>query len=104
MFTAPEDGRNYRPKHVELIETINKIIIVASSWLLILLYTFINIKMSMNINNDLYAYIYIYIYIYNLLMPLESSENKLFEALRSITLNSDVFTPRNSNASTLQAL
>ena len=27
--SAPEDGRNYRPKHVELIEIINKIIIVA---------------------------------------------------------------------------
>ena len=37
---APEDGRNYRPKHVELIEIINKIIIVASSWLFILLYRF----------------------------------------------------------------
>ena len=24
MFTAPEDGRNYRLKQVELIETINK--------------------------------------------------------------------------------
>jgi len=35
---APEDGRNYRPKHVELIETVNKIIIVASSRLFILLY------------------------------------------------------------------
>jgi len=34
----PEDGRNYRPKHVEVIEIINKIIIVASSWLFILLY------------------------------------------------------------------
>jgi len=30
---APEDGQNYRPKHVELIGIINKIIIVASSWL-----------------------------------------------------------------------
>jgi len=28
--SAPEDGRNYRPKHVELIAIINKIIIVAS--------------------------------------------------------------------------
>ena len=36
--SAPEDGRNYRPKHAELIEIINKIIIVASSWLFILLY------------------------------------------------------------------
>jgi len=35
--SAPEDGRNYRPKHVELIEIINKIIIVASSWVFILL-------------------------------------------------------------------
>jgi len=34
----PEDGRNYRPKHVELIEIINKNIIVASSWLFMLLY------------------------------------------------------------------
>jgi len=34
--SAPEDGRNYRPKHVELIEIINKIITVASSWLFIL--------------------------------------------------------------------
>jgi len=33
-ISAPEDGRNYRPKHVELMEFINKIIIiVASSWL-----------------------------------------------------------------------
>ena len=32
--SAPEDGRNYRPKHDELIEIINKIIIVASGWLL----------------------------------------------------------------------
>jgi len=36
--SAPEDGRNYRPKHVELIEIINKIITVASSRLFILLY------------------------------------------------------------------
>ena len=36
--SAPEDGRNYRPKHVELIEIINKIIVIASSWLFILLY------------------------------------------------------------------
>jgi len=35
--SAPEDGRNYRPKLVEVIEIINKIIIVASSWLFILL-------------------------------------------------------------------
>jgi len=34
----PEDGRNYRPKHVELIVIINKIIVVASSWLFILSY------------------------------------------------------------------
>jgi len=33
-----EDGRNYRPKHIELIEIINKIIIVASSWLFIILH------------------------------------------------------------------
>ena len=36
--SAAEDGRIYRPKRVELIEIINKIIIVASSWLFILLY------------------------------------------------------------------
>jgi len=36
--SAPEDGRNYRPKHVELIEIINKIIIVTSSWLFMLFY------------------------------------------------------------------
>jgi len=34
--SAPEDGRSYRPKHVELIEIINDKIIVASSWLFIL--------------------------------------------------------------------
>jgi len=33
--SAPEDGRNYRPKHVELIVIINKICYVASSWLFI---------------------------------------------------------------------
>jgi len=36
--SAPEYGRNYRPKHVELIEIINKIIIIEPSWLFILLY------------------------------------------------------------------
>jgi len=36
--SAPEDGRNYRPKHDELIEIINKIIIVVSSWLFVLYY------------------------------------------------------------------
>jgi len=36
--STPEDGRNYRPKHVELIEIINKIIIFATSWLFILSY------------------------------------------------------------------
>jgi len=35
--SIPEHGRNYRPKHVELIEIVNKIIIVASSRLFILL-------------------------------------------------------------------
>jgi len=29
--SAPEDGRNYRPEHVEWIEIINKIVTVASS-------------------------------------------------------------------------
>ena len=33
----PEDGQNYRPKYVELIEIINKTVIVASSRLFILL-------------------------------------------------------------------
>ena len=33
-----EDGRNYRPKHVQLIEIFNKIIIVAPSRPFILLY------------------------------------------------------------------
>jgi hypothetical protein len=36
--SAPEDGKNYRPKHAELIEIINKVIIVTSTWLFILLY------------------------------------------------------------------
>jgi len=31
-------GRNYRPKHVELIEINNKIIVVGSIWLFVLLY------------------------------------------------------------------
>jgi len=36
---SPEIGRNYRPKYIELIEIINnKISIVASSWLFILMY------------------------------------------------------------------
>jgi hypothetical protein len=41
-------GRNYRPKHVELIEIINKIIIIiiiiASSWLFLLQFTFLSIR------------------------------------------------------------
>ena len=37
--SAPEDGWNYRPKQVELIEIINKkFVIFASSWLFILLW------------------------------------------------------------------
>jgi len=36
--SLPEDRRNYRPKHVEVIEIINKINILASSWLFTLLY------------------------------------------------------------------
>ena len=37
MFTACGiKHRNYDPKHVELIEIVNKIIIVASSWLFVL--------------------------------------------------------------------
>jgi len=35
--SAPEVGRNYRPKHVELIEIINRIIIVATIWVFMLL-------------------------------------------------------------------
>ena len=35
--STPEDGRNYRPKHVELVKIINTIIIVTSSWLFMLL-------------------------------------------------------------------
>jgi len=46
--SAPEDGRNYRPKHVELIEIINKIIIVTSSWLFILLHSSIYIYIYIN--------------------------------------------------------
>ena len=38
QFTAPEDGRNYRPKRVELIEITDKIIIVTSNRLFMLLY------------------------------------------------------------------
>jgi len=36
--SVPEDGRNYRPKHAELIEIINTIIIVASRWLFMLFF------------------------------------------------------------------
>jgi len=36
--SAPDDGRNYRPEHVELVEVINKIIIVASSLVFLFLY------------------------------------------------------------------
>jgi len=42
-----EDGRNYRPKHVELIEIINTIIIVAPSCLFILAYVHLVTKLIM---------------------------------------------------------
>ena len=50
----PEDGRNYRPKQDELIGIINKIIIVASSWLFILLhFTYLIKTISyMKLSND----------------------------------------------------
>jgi len=35
--SAPGEGLNYRPKHVEMIEIVNKIITIVSSWLFILL-------------------------------------------------------------------
>jgi len=38
VSSAPDDERNYCPKHVELFEIINKSIIVASGWLCILLF------------------------------------------------------------------
>jgi len=38
----------YRPKHVEVIEFINKIIIVASSWLFILLYQWCTVTQISN--------------------------------------------------------
>jgi len=28
QYSAPEDGRNYRPKHVELIEITNKVLLL----------------------------------------------------------------------------
>ena len=46
--SAPEDGRNYRPKRVELNEIFNKIIIVASSWLFILLYQLCTVTQTPN--------------------------------------------------------
>ena len=49
--SVPEDGRNYLSKHVELIEIVNKIIIVATSRPFILLYY------------CLYYYIIVYEYI-----------------------------------------
>ena len=47
--SAPEDERNYRPKLVEPIEIINKIIIVASSWLFILLYQWCTVTQTSNL-------------------------------------------------------
>jgi len=47
--SAPEDGRNYRPEHVELTEIINKIIVVASSWLFILLYQWCMVTQTSNL-------------------------------------------------------
>ena len=44
--SALEDGQNYRPKLVELIEIINKIIIVTSTWLFILLYQWCTVKLA----------------------------------------------------------
>jgi hypothetical protein len=38
--SVPEDGRNYRPQHVEMIGIINKPLLFASSWLLILFVLF----------------------------------------------------------------
>jgi len=48
---APEDGLNYRSKHVELIEIINKIITVASSWMFVLLYYRCTVTQTSNIKS-----------------------------------------------------
>jgi len=60
--SAPEDGRNYRLKHAELIEIIIKIIIAAPSWLFILLqinkFTYVTSCLALDttaVHVDLYA-------------------------------------------------
>ena len=54
--SIPEDGRNHRPKHDELIEIVNKPLIVASSWLSVLFVSMMhgptNIKQQYNNNNN----------------------------------------------------
>ena len=50
-------GRNYRPKHVKLIEIINKIINIVSSWLFILLYQWRTVTQISNIDLSLCVYI-----------------------------------------------
>ena len=47
-YNAPEDGRNYRPKHVELIEIINKLLLL--NWLVVyiivsMMHGYTNIKL-----------------------------------------------------------
>ena len=49
-----QDGRNYLPKKVELIEIINEIIIVASSCLFILVNFFLR-KLLLCVINNLYS-------------------------------------------------
>jgi len=46
--SAPEDGRNYCPKHVELIGIINKPLLFASSWCLYHLYQWCTLKQTSN--------------------------------------------------------
>jgi len=56
---APEDGRNYRPKHVELIKTINKMIIVEYLAVYINVYTNFgitrNFQISLQISREIFV-------------------------------------------------
>ena len=47
---APEDVRNYRPKHVELIDISNKLLLLhLVGWLFILLYVIVKITVFLDV-------------------------------------------------------
>jgi hypothetical protein len=84
--SAPEDGRNHCPKHVELIGIINKSVIVASSWLYYLCCNMYIPSLFMIISQFLACYLFDHVF---LKLLLHSSRNSRPLKVKALFLTSE---------------